>query len=72
MAEQKETFKGFEIVIDDNDKLTIDGASIEVAQSDEGNYYTNYLPYTEYASLMELAKQTVDKAPGFDTISGGE
>lgn len=69
MAEQKETFKGFEIVIDNNDNLTVHDKSIDVEQTEDGNYYTSYLPYTQYATLMELAKHVVDKTPDFDTIS---
>ena len=72
MAEQKETFKGFEIAIDGDENLTVDGKSIDVFQTEEGNYHTSYLPYTQYADLMELAKHVVDKAPDFDTISKGE
>ncbi len=72
MAEQKKTFKGFEIVIDDNENLAVDGKAIDVSKGENGNYYTSYLPYTEYPTLMELAQKVVDNVPDFDTFSGNE
>ena len=72
MAEQKKTFKGFEIVIDDNENLAVDGKAIDVSKGENGNYYTSYLPYTEYPTLMELAQEVVDNVPDFDTFSGNE
>jgi len=72
MAEQKKTFKGFEIVIDDNENLAVDGKAIDVSKGENGNYYTSYLPYTEYPTLMELAQEVVDNVPDFDTFSGSE
>ena len=71
MPEQKETYKGFKIVIDDGqNKLTIDDKEIDVSEAEPGSYITSYMPYTEYKSIMELAKQVIEKAADFDTISG--
>lgn len=71
MAAQQETFKGFEIVIDAENNLRIGDQSIDVHRSDDGKFYTPYLPYTQYDSILELAKQVVDKAPDFDTLARG-
>ncbi len=71
MPEQSGTHKGFKIVIDDDqDKLTIDDRQIDVTKAESGRYITNYMPYTEYESIMDLAKQLIEKAADFDTISG--
>ena len=71
MPEQSETHKGFKIVIDDDqDKLTIDDRQIDVSKAESGRYITSYMPYTEYESIMDLAKQVIEKAADFDTISG--
>ena len=72
MAELKESFKGFEIVIDEDGKLQIDGKSIPSVKLENGNYHSDFLPYTQYASLLELAQQIVAKSPEFDTFSSND
>ena len=70
MPEQRGTHKKFEIVIDDDqDKLTINDRQIDVSKAESGKYITSYMPYTEYESIIDLAKQVIEKAADFDTIS---
>ena len=71
MPEQKETHRGFEIVIDDTEvtpeSITIGDTTVEVTVGDDGRYSTRYMPYSDYDSLMALAKHVIDKAPDFET-----
>jgi len=74
MSKQIENHQGFEIVIESEgegiESLSIAGKSIDLTKTDTGNYITSMMPYTQYGSVLELAKHVVEKAPDFDTISG--
>lgn len=71
MAQQEETHKGFKIVIDtDKNELTIDSKKIDIIKEEDGKYSTSYMPYTNYGSILDLARHVIDKAPDFDTLSG--
>ena len=71
MPEQKETYRAFEIEVDESQgtpsTIKIGDTTVEVAMADDGRYSTPYLPYTDYDSLMELAKDVIDSVPGFKT-----
>ena len=69
MPEQRENYKGKEIVIDTGDdqiQVRIDGSEIEVARDEvSGRYVTSLLPYTDYSSASDLAKDVSDNVPDF-------
>ena len=69
MPEQRENYKGKEIVIDTGDdqvQVRIDGSKIEVARDEvSGRYVTSLLPYTDYSSAVDLAKDVSDNVPDF-------
>ena len=69
MPEQRENYKGKEIVIDTGDdqiQVRIDGSEIEVARDEvSGRYVTSLLPYTDYSSAIDLAKDVSDNVPDF-------
>lgn len=69
MPEQRENYKGKEIVIDTGDdqiQVRIDGSEIEVARDEvSGRYVTSLLPYTDYSSVVDLAKDVSDNVPDF-------
>ena len=69
MPEQRETYKGKEIVIETEDntvQVRIDGKEIEVARDEaSGRYATSLLPYTDYSSAVDLAKDVSDNVPDF-------
>ena len=69
MPEQRENYKGKEIVIDTGDdqiQVRIDGSEIEVARDEvSGRYVTSLLPYTDYSSAVDLAKDVSDNVPDF-------
>ena len=71
MAEERETYKAWEIIAtaDDNEvRISIGGREVEVTREDRSKRYsTNLLPYTDYQSLVELAKQVIDHVPDFKT-----
>lgn len=71
MPEQEETYRGFEIVIDESQgtpsTIKIADTTVEVSRMENGKYITQYMPYTEYDSLMELARHVIDKVPDFET-----
>ena len=57
MAKIKENFDNCEIIIEDDDTLSINGKSIVYEKNaDTGKWLSRYLPYTEYDSLLDLAK----------------
>ena len=67
MPEQREYYKGKEIVVkteDEQIQVRIDGSEIEVARDeDSGKYVTSLLPYTDYSSAIDLAKDVSDNVP---------
>lgn len=60
MATIKETFDHCEIIIQDDVALSINGKPISFEKNAEtGKWLSRYLPYTEYDSLLDLAKAIV-------------
>ncbi len=57
MSVQQQTYKGHDIKIEDDEKLTINEKEIEYVQDkDLGKWFSKHLPYTQYDSLEALAK----------------
>ena len=57
MAKHQETFEGCSIEITDNDLLTINGKEIHYEHNAPKNeWFSRYLPYTNYNSLLEMAR----------------
>lgn len=57
MAKHTETYENCAIEIDDDDKLRIEGKDINYEYDAISNKWSaNYLPYTQYDSLLELAR----------------
>lgn len=57
MAHHKETFEGCEIEIKDDANLSINGKEINYEYDQVKNKFsTRYLPYTQYDSLLEMAR----------------
>lgn len=80
MGQQREIYKGLEIVINEPPaatatagagspirKLTIAGREIPFVQDAAGTFYTGYLPYTTYESAMDLAKAVIEHTEEFRT-----
>jgi len=60
MADYRETFEGCDIEIKDDVNLTINGKEIDYEHdSTQNKWYSRYLPYTQYDSLMEMARTIV-------------
>lgn len=63
----EETYKNKKIIIsDDKSHLTIDGKEIQVDFDEDAKKYSLYsvLPYTTFATLLDLAKAIVDNEDG--------
>jgi len=64
MQEQRETYQGKEIVIriaSNGPQLLIDKMDVDVSLDEiTGRYSTHHLPYTDYASVLNLAKHLID------------
>lgn len=57
MANIKETFHGCDIDIENDTELTINGKHIEYEHSStENKWSSSYLPYSDYDSLLDLAR----------------
>ena len=70
MPEQRENYKGKEIIVQTGDdqiiQVRIDGNEVEVARDEtSGRYVTSLLPYTDYSSAIDLAKDVSDNVPDF-------
>lgn len=66
MARHKETYLGCAIEIEDDTTLTIDGKDIDCEHGGTGNkWVSRYLPYSEYDSLLDLAKAIVHHTAEF-------
>ena len=69
MPEQRENYKGKEIIVetgDDQIQVSIDGSKIEVVRDeDSGKYMTSLLPYTDFSSAIDLAKDVSDNVRDF-------
>ncbi len=70
MATIKETFDNCEIIIQDDDTLSINGKPIVYEKNmDTGKWLSRYLPYTEYDSLLGLAKAIVRDTVEFTHVN---
>lgn len=59
---------GIKIEIDDADNVSVAGKEIVYdVHSSSGKFSSNYLPYTEYDSLEELAEAIVTQTEEFKT-----
>ena len=71
MPDQQEEYKGNTIVVSEEGDvpgLKIGDADIEVSvEEGTGRYSSPHLPYTDYPSVSDLAKQIIDVVPGFRT-----
>ncbi len=68
MADHQETFAGCEIVIENDSALTINGKVIEYTYDGvKKTWYSKYLPYTDYPSLIELARAIARDTVEFST-----
>lgn len=68
MEPYKESYKGCEILISQNETLYINTKLIEYEHNASDNtWYSRYLPYTQYDSLLELAKAIASNAEEFVT-----
>lgn len=69
MPEQRENYKGKEIIVetgDDQIQVSIGGSKIKVVRNeDSGKYMTSLLPYTDFSSAIDLAKDVSDNVPDF-------
>jgi hypothetical protein len=73
LTKLKETYKSkeisFEIPDDDSHigeiHLEINGEHVHVTKMEDGRYATHLLPYADYSSVLELAKDLIDKVPQF-------
>lgn len=71
MASHKETYEGCVIEIEDDTKLTINGKDIDYEHDGtENKWLSRYLPYTEYDSLLDLAKAIARHAAEFSGSEG--
>ena len=70
MATIKETFDHCEIIIQDDVALSINGKPISFEKNTEtGKWLSRYLPYTEYDSLLDLAKAIVRDTVEFTHVN---
>ncbi|HNO75497.1 hypothetical protein [Nitrosomonas mobilis] len=66
MAHHKEIFEGRTIEIKDGVNLSINGKEIDCHHDRVKNkFYSKYLPYTQYDSLLELAREIAKHAAEF-------
>jgi hypothetical protein len=66
MPEEKHSYKGSEIVIrteGDSKELFIDGQPIRVDAVADDAFWTPYMSYVKFGSLVDLAKAIVDHRP---------
>lgn len=68
MATYSETYQGCKIEIEDDRDLTIEGKHI-IPQYDASTqkWSSQYLPYTTYSSLLDLAQAIVRDTEEFNT-----
>ena len=66
MGSKKETYENCEIRIEDETQLFINQKAIEYTHDkDNKKWSSRYLPYTEYDSLIALAKAIVSDTAEF-------
>jgi hypothetical protein len=75
MTEQRETYKGKEIVVRTVFKkaqLFIDETNVDVSLDEHtGRFSTHYLPYTDYPTVMFLARHLIDSEQDFNSKING-
>lgn len=75
MPEKRETYKGKEIVVRtrvNGPQMTIDQKEVVISYDEHtGRYATHFLPYTDYLSVMNLAKHLIESVPNFGSKSDG-
>ncbi len=70
MATITETFDGCEIVIENDTKLTINGKYINYEYNlSTDKWMSRYLPYTNYGSLIDLARAIVRDTVEFTHVN---
>lgn len=70
MATITETFDGCEIVIENDTKLTINGKHISYEYNlSTDKWMSRYLPYTDYGSLIDLARSIVRDTVEFTHVN---
>ncbi len=69
MSYHQETFEGCNIEIRDDVNLSINGKEVDY-QHDRGKnkFSSKYLPYTQYDSLLELARAIAQHTVEFSTV----
>ena len=69
MPDEQETFRGKQIVLDEDQsppRLLVEGVVVAVEKDETtGNYATSFLPYSSYGSLKALAHDLVENSPDF-------
>jgi len=71
MANHKETFEGCAIEIKDDAMLSINGKEIDYEHDDTNNKWSSrYLPYTNYNSLLEMARAIARDTVEFSSAKG--
>ncbi len=69
MANYKETFEDCEIEIKDDINLFINGKEIDYQHDRTKNKFSSkYLPYTQYDSLLQLARAIVQHTVEFSHV----
>lgn len=70
MAIHRETFEGCDIEIKDDINLSINGKEIDYEFDQVKNkFYSKYLPYTQYNSLLEMARAIAKHTVEFSHIN---
>lgn len=69
MADYKESFEGCTIEIKDDVDLSINGKEIDYQHDEAKNKFSSkYLPYTQYDSLLELAREIAKHTVEFSHV----
>lgn len=70
MTHHKEVFEGCNIEIKDDTNLSINGKEIEYEHDERKNKWSSkYLPYTQYDTLLEMAREIVKHTVEFSNIN---
>jgi hypothetical protein len=65
-----ETFEACEIILENDTKLTINGKQINFEHNpDSGKWFSRYLPYTEYDSLLDMARAIIHDTVEFTHLN---
>lgn len=70
MTHHKEVFESCNIEIKDDTNLSINGKEIEYEHDGRNNKWSSkYLPYTQYDSLLEMAREIAKHTVEFSNIN---